>query len=187
MRIYPARNCRPPRAGEGNFPRGERKGFTLMELMVIMVLLALMMFIALPAFQSMVESALDKEVKRLGTVVRMLRNEAILGRHTYRLLLELEQNSYTVEQRGEDGAFSKVSDPPILRAHEFPDDWVIERVLMFGEDVSRERKEPIPVVVDSSGFVDPFLLQFTLGGDPFTLKLTGFTGKMELVKGYVEE
>ncbi|MFB3079097.1 MAG: type II secretion system protein, partial [Lysobacterales bacterium] len=62
MRTSPARSCNrqcsPP-------------GFTLVELMVVMGLLALVMLLALPALQNLLEGSLQREVRRLSGVVRL--------------------------------------------------------------------------------------------------------------------
>jgi len=162
-------------------------GYTFMELLVVLVLLAAVMFIGVPSFQALLGSQLDKEVNRLGGLLRLLRNEAVLERTAFRLTFELDKASYFVEERLSDGSYAARSDHDLMRAHEFPEAVYVERMLMFEKEILPERKEPVYVLIDSSGFVDPFLLHIFAGEEPFTFKVSGFTGKVSLQEGHVDE
>ncbi len=47
--------------------------------------------------------------------------------------------------------------------------------------------EPVPIRIDSSGYIDPFRLHFTYRDDEYTFRVAGFTGRVELVEGYVSQ
>jgi competence protein ComGC len=158
-----------------------------MEMMIILLLLGVMMFLAVPAFQNLLQGRVQQETNRLAGIIRLLRNEAVLGRATFRLMVDFKERRYSVEQLASNGEFIQRTDPAQLRPHAFPGAFQLKALIMYGEDVSRERKEPIPIVIDPSGFIDPFLLQFTENDAPYTFRITGFTGRVELVKGLVEK
>ncbi len=62
-----------------------------------MGLLGLVMFLALPALQNLLEGSLQREVRRLSGVVRLLRNEAVLTNSRFRLMSFLSPLRYKME------------------------------------------------------------------------------------------
>ena len=158
-----------------------------MELMLVLALLGVVMLIALPAFQNLLQGALQLEVNRITGVIRLLRNEAVLTNTRYRLMLSLKDNRYFVERQDELGSYETVQDPQELRPYSFPSGWQTQKLLLLGRIFRNDEPEPVPVLVDSSGYVDPFLLHFTQGGEDYSLRVSGFTGRVELVNGYVDK
>lgn len=177
MRISPARI---------SSARQRPAGFTLIELMLVLVLTAIVLLVAMPAFQSLLEGTLEREVNRLTGVIRMLRNEAVLSNTRYRIMLDVKQNRYSVEKQNEFGTFDELSEPRELAPHHFPSGMKLQDLVLLGHTYDTDQADPVPIVVDASGYVDPFLLHFTDDSKPYTLRVTGFTGHIELVKGHVE-
>jgi len=178
MRISPARTYRRT---------GVWRGFTLIELLIVMLLLGVTTFMVMPAFQNLLEGRLAREANRMAGVIRMMRNEAILEGLTFRLMLDMSTATYWVEQRDAKGGFGRRQDVSLLKEHQFPSSVVMERLFMFGEEILPRKGHPVPIVVDSSGFVDPFLLHLLDGDVPHTFRVTGFTGKVSMVEGHVKE
>lgn len=176
-RIYPARSYSSGR-GSG--------GFTFIELMVVMALLSLILLLAVPAFQGLMRGTKEKELGRLTGVMRSLRTEAILARKTFRLMFDIKQGLYSVEERDSFGEYRERNQPEILASHEFPPSMVMVELLIFGNRYDRLREDPIPIRIDSSGFVDPFVIHFNIDGKPWSLKSSGLSGKLALKEGYVE-
>ncbi len=154
--------------------------------MLVLGLLAVIMFLAVPGFQNLLQGTLQQEVNRLSGVIRLLRNEAVLTNTRYRLMFDLKAGRYFVEQQDEYGAFVRREDPAALRGHAFPEDLALQDVVLFGRIEDEDRAEPLPIVVDGSGYVDPFLLRFTHGGSDYTLRVAGFTGRVTLEEGHAE-
>jgi hypothetical protein len=76
----------------------------------------------------------------------------------------------------------------VLRKHAFPDSIRLEDLVVLGGVHTRESQErPIPITVDSSGFVDPFLLHFSFDGAEYTFKVSGFRSGVDLLNGYARE
>ena len=153
----------------------------------VLGLLALVMFLALPALQNLLEGSLQREVRRLSGVVRLLRNEAVLTNSRFRLMFDLDKGEYRVEQRDEFGDYEQRDDPKELRPHAFPSSFDIKDLVLFGEVSRAEPETVVPIIIDSSGYVDPFLLHFSDGAAEYTLRVTGFTGRIDLVEGYVDQ
>ncbi len=177
MPIFPAGGDRRRRAGPG---------ITLVELMVVLLLLSLMAFLAVPAFQNLLQGPLDSEIKRLTGVMRLLRNEAVLTRTRFRLVFDLKRARYTVEERTRSGEFSERKEPKVLRPHQLPASFRLKDVVIYGRVRERKRDAVVPITIDASGFIDPFLLHFSEGGKDWTLKVLGFTGRVALEEGYVD-
>jgi prepilin-type N-terminal cleavage/methylation domain-containing protein len=161
--------------------------FTLIELMLVLGLLAIVMLLALPTFQNLLQGDLQREVNHLAGVIRLLRNEAVLTHTRFRLVLEPKENRFHVEEENLDGQYVRREQPKVLREHGFPSSFGIKDVVHFGEVIRTDRGEPIPIQLDPSGMVDPFLLHFTEGDTPYTLRVSGFTGRVELLDGHVDE
>ncbi|HUJ77309.1 MAG TPA: prepilin-type N-terminal cleavage/methylation domain-containing protein [bacterium] len=178
MRTYPATPCR-----RGPLPAG----FTLLEVLVVLALLGLVLLIAVPAFQTLLQGAAQREVTRLTQVVRALRNEAILGRQAYRLVFSLGEGSYAVELRAPDGRFIPVERPTLLARHKLPGSFKLQDVVVLGQTYTPLNDRPAPVNLDESGFVDPFTIHFSVDGDPYTLKVAGFTADMSLLHGTIRD
>lgn len=159
--------------------------FTLLEMLVVLVLLVLVAGIGLPAIQSLIQGPVQQETTRLASLIRMLRNEAVLTRTDFHLVIGLKEGSYWVEQRTGD-RFRVQEQPALLRKHRFPVAFTLNDLVVMGNPTPIVEK-PVPLTVDASGFMDPFLLHFTASGEAYTLKVTGFRADMDLLPGYVRE
>lgn len=166
---------------------GPPAGFTLVELMIVLGLLVVLMFLAVPTFQNLLQSSLQQEVNRFTGVIRLLRNEAVLTNTRYRLMVDLKESGYFVERQDDLGGYDKVQDPRELSPHQLPAGIELRDLVLLGHLYRTDEPEPLPVVVDASGYIDPLLLHFTYDDAEYTLRVTGFTGRVELLEGYVEE
>ncbi|HKI98336.1 MAG TPA: prepilin-type N-terminal cleavage/methylation domain-containing protein [bacterium] len=177
MRTFPARtSSRPAAAG----------GFTLIELLLVMALMAVVLVIALPAFQSLLQSTLQQEVNHTTGVIRLLRNEAVLSNTRYRLMLNVKGSRYSIERQNELGTYDPVQEPRELAPHRFPSGMVVQDLVLLGHTYDTHEADPVPIVIDASGYVDPFLLHFRLDDKDYTLRISGFTGRVELLDGHVD-
>jgi hypothetical protein len=153
--------------------------------MLVLALLGMVMMLAVPAFQSLLQGSLEREINRLTGVVRLLRNEAVLTRRPFRIVFYLKQAKYQVEERTPFGEYVVRQDPKSLRPHRFPESFVLREMVVFGSRFDRLRDQPVPVSINASGFIQPFLLHFSEDGELWTLKVEGFSAEMKLVAGEV--
>jgi len=154
--------------------------------MLVVVLMGVIMLLAVPTFQSLLQTPLQQEVGRLAGVIRLLRNEAVLTRSTYRLMLDLKRARYFVQRQDLEGNYTEVSDPKVLAPHDLPRSLELDDLSLLGRVYKTDEPEPLPVLVDASGYMDPFLLRLTYGDEAYTLRVAGFTGRVELVAGHVD-
>ena len=161
--------------------------FTLVELLLVLALVSMILLIGLPAFQNMLQNPLQQEVNHTTGLIRLLRNEAVLTNTRYQLMVDLKQNRFFVQRQDDLGSFETVQDPREMRPHRLPRGMELQDLVLLGRTFRNDEPDPIPIVVDASGYVDPYMLHFSYGGEDYTLRGSGFTGKLELVKGHVDE
>lgn len=77
------------------------KGFTLLEILVVIILIASFVGFALPRFQNRLELHLKKQARMLSTTIQYLYNQAALKNITYRLHYDLDEHQYWIESSKE--------------------------------------------------------------------------------------
>ena len=140
-----------------------------------------------PAVFSGAEAGRARETNRLPSGLHLLRREAILGRTQYRLQIDLEAGAYWAEARDDRGRFHPILEPASLRRHILPEFLQLQDIAVYGTTAGRITRQVVPITIDSSGFIDPFLLHFKEGQDEWTFRLTGFTGRVDLIEGYTDD
>jgi len=77
------------------------KGFTLMELIVVIFIVSLMLMVSFPYFTISEGGKLKSEAALLASVLRYLNDSAVSAKETYGIKIELRQK--TVSYKGPDG------------------------------------------------------------------------------------
>jgi hypothetical protein len=147
-----------------------------------MVVLGVVMFLAVPAYQNLLQGTVDKEVNRLTGVIRLLRNEAVLTRRPFRLVIDLKQREYFVEEWTLQGKYVARSTPSVLAKHRFPPAFKIQDLILNGNTRYPLVERRVDLALDVSGFMDPFALRFSVDDVNYTLEFSGFTSEVNLVK-----
>ena len=76
-------------------------GMTLMEILVVMMLIALVLGIAIPSFNSLTHSRLRKSAVQISGMIRYLYDQAALKGLCMRVVFDLQKNTYHVEASSE--------------------------------------------------------------------------------------
>ena len=181
MRTFPVRIYRVRRRN-GVAPRG----ITLLELLLVLGLLTLLLVLVTPTFFSMFEGERDRETARLTRVLRVVRNEAVLTGRPQRVWFDLKANAYAFEKE-QNGEFVPYERPRMMLPHTLPDGLRMVDLMTVGRNSERIRDRRVSVVIDSSGYIDPFLLHLRHGTEPFTLRAAGLSGRFEVLPGDVSE
>ncbi|MGK5091436.1 type II secretion system protein [Deltaproteobacteria bacterium TL4] len=141
------------------------KGFSFIELMVVLVLMSSVMAMTVPRFDGFFEKPQEKEYRNLARVLKLLRNEAILGQTEYYMIFDTKQQRYHIEKALKDGNRESMDSPKILKPHAFVVEFPLHQVTLAQvanqNTASRILQFPVEVSIDSSGFVTPFTLVFT--------------------------
>lgn len=77
--------------------RGARAGVTLLEIMVVMAILAVVMALAIPAVSNTLALQQTGFSNELANTYRFLRDEAAMRNVTFRIVYDLDQQTYTIE------------------------------------------------------------------------------------------
>jgi len=84
--------------------KGRQRGFTLLELLAVLALMALVLALTLPTLQSAFRGEHDRVVlRRLASTCRLARSQAVTQRQRVRLFVDLGQGSYRLEGSSQEG------------------------------------------------------------------------------------
>ncbi len=164
-------------------------GFSFLEVMVALFLLALLSTFAAPRFMTVFEKTADREFRHLTRVLDLLRNESILGNKQFFIVFDPKKQKYHVEQQRKEGGRIEVEYPRILKPRIFPEDFHLENVSLSVRApslraqwmlVETNTPEPVVVRIDNAGFVTPFTLFFSLGKDVWFIQTRDVLGNLEM-------
>lgn len=175
----PAAGCRWPG------PTGPRQaGFTLIEISLVILIIAIVLSIALPRFRDPSDQDLTSHVRRLATTFRLVRDEAIISGRVYRLNYDLNARRYWIAPEGDrrvtGGATSESSF--LMRPVSLPD------TVAFSDIVLQSTGKLIDGQVYTrffpDGFVDPTVIHMDNGQRAYTLSVWPLTGRVSIYEGY---
>ena len=161
--------------------RSDQRGFTLVELAIVVVLLALVAGLTLPLLSSWGQDDLLGAARRLAGTVRYLYNEAALTRNEHRLIFNLDDGSYQAKMLDRDGELKPVEGAASGRnlpgAVRFEDIVITSR----GRFTSGE----VTTLFHPSGWLDETVIHLKNDADrQLSLRFNPLTGAMDLVEGY---
>ncbi len=160
------------------------KGFTLIELTVIIVILGVMLTLVIPRLGEIGEANLKRSARHLTGMIRFLRDESQATKRSYRLRFDIHEGHYWAEVLQQTGAttveYRKYSSALGSEAD------------LSGQTTFRDVKvathpdEPY-IEFSPTGWVEPASIHLRDGdGRDFTLLVEPLMGRTELRDGYVE-
>jgi len=99
----------------GRATANPESGFTLLEILLVVVILAVTSMMIAPSYFSASSVSIDDEGKRMVQVLRLGQEEAALSGRMFRVLLR--RHSYTFQQAGAEGEWQTVQQQP-YRPHQ---------------------------------------------------------------------
>ena len=158
------------------------KGFTLIELIVVLVLLGLMFGITVPKFrQAILSDSLDSTSLRLIGLVQNLRERAISDQVSYLLHFDIQEKriwAFASNASEEDQETARE------RAYELPVDVKIQDVWSWGS--GKIYNEGI-IRFSRKGYIEQSMIHLqSEDGRELSLELTPFLGSIKIHEGYVD-
>jgi prepilin-type N-terminal cleavage/methylation domain-containing protein len=169
----------------------QAKGFTLLELSVVLFIMAIILGFSLPSFSNYLESDLEKETQRMAKIITDLRLQAILNNETYKLTFDTKKSNLSVSVLNQtDGTYSphpKVSKPIVLTPPvEFARITIdVENAVQSKFGVEKLKFDKIfgkqyDFRIDSSGFIDLFAIEFRDTQNTISLTVRNIMGDISI-------
>lgn len=156
-------------------------GFTLVEVVVVMVLISLFMVFSIPLFGNVGTGSLDTSARRLSGTIKYLYNESAMSGLEYRLIYDLDHGSYRAQVLEINGELVDAPDQG-------------REASLKGSVRFRDLKVPgrgkfsagqVTTRIHSSGWVEETIIHLDDGADDvLTLRVMPLTGLTEIFQGY---
>lgn len=160
-------------------------GFTLLELVVVLALLALAATLVVPRLPAMQESRLRASARQLSAQLRYLDERAVAGKVPYRLRLNLDEQKIDVVQKTATGDEAPPDDPYLQRSP--LQEGVIIRDLRT-ERLGTISSGTVRISYGPGGLSESFLIHLAIpGGSEMTVQALPVSGIVKIADGYLEE
>jgi general secretion pathway protein H len=162
---------------------GRQVGFTLVEIVVVMLLISLFMVFSIPLFSDIGTGSLDTSARRLSGTIKYLFNEAALSGQEYRLIYDLDSRSYRAQILQADGQLVEAEDQ--AREASLKGSVRFRDLQVPGRGKFTEGQ--VTTLFDPSGWVEETVIHLDDGKDKvLTLRVMPLTGLTEVFEGYRE-
>lgn len=148
--------------GQGVPLQRTQRGFTLLEMMVVLALVAISVTFVVLNLQRDTDSVAEKEARRFANLIEQARSESILSGRPYAVKVDPDHRTYTFLEHQKDWLVVKNDD--MFRPRNFPQDLTIS----FETTGIPETGDLL--VIEGLGEITPFLL--TIRGESRLYKVT---------------
>jgi len=167
-------------------------GFTLLELSVVLLIVAILLGISLPRFSNFFESDLEQETRKIASIIDGLRLQAILKGENYRLVFDTKNSQYQVftvnpEDTSESvphetyGSPIKLTPPVEISTISTEIDNLSASRFGFKKlEFDKIFGQQYEFRIDSSGFIDLFLVRLKDNKNSLTLRIKNIMGEMAI-------
>ena len=161
-------------------------GFTLIEVSLVLLIIAIVLALAIPRLRSLTGAELSRQARRLTNTFRFLRSEAILTGRVYRLNYDvgLERYWVTVVDDCSDPSPGLPEDGPLARPTTLPDPVGISDIVLQG--LGKVQQGQVTTCFYPDGYIDPTVVHLDDGREAYTLYVNSLTGRAALVAGYFD-
>jgi len=159
----------------------DQRGFTLIELAIVVLLLGLMAGLTLPLLSNWGQDDLLGSARRLAGTVRYLYNEAALTRNEHRLIFNLDDGSYQTKVLDKAGNLVPVGGAG--KGRNLLGDARFEDIIINSR--GRFTTGEVTTLFHPSGWLDETIIHLKDDEDrKLSLRFNPLTGAMDLVEGY---
>ena len=158
------------------------KGFTLIELTLVIALLGLLLGLVIPRLPAIGENRLDATGRRIAGTVRHLYNEAALSGLEHRLAFDLEKNTIGGRKLERDGELVMVTGSG--RDHTLSSSVDIVDVSIPGQN--KVKSGQISSRIFPVGWMEETVIHLKSDTRTLTLHLQPLTGVTDIYEGYKE-
>lgn len=157
-----------------------RGGFTLLEMSIVLFIIALAVTLVLPLLGKVGDADLHSAGRYLAGTIKYVYNEAVLEKTAFRLVFDLDHNSYQVERQDKSGKWAKL--PGRMGERKLPDSVVLARIAINGRGSFTSGE--VKVQIYPTGWLDEAALYLQEGKYKQTLRISALTGTTEFYNGF---
>jgi prepilin-type N-terminal cleavage/methylation domain-containing protein len=163
--------------------RQDTRGYTLIELTVVIILIGLLMTLVVPRFQySLLTDDLKATTRRMVGTIREARNDAIREQKIHYLHFDLESHRFWVDSFGmteEERTMARANAtalPPSIRIQD-----------VWKRGVGKKMAGEVLIRCNKNGYLQQSAIHLgSRDGRQFTLVLRPFLGKVKVLEDYVD-
>lgn len=153
-----------------------KQGFSILEITVVMLLMAILFSLTIPQFNRLFQSSLDTEIRKVLSLVEDVRFSSILEGNRYRVRFYPVNKAFEINHF-QNGKWSPVNDekPVMLNSN-------ISSISLNIDGQDYSAAEQVDVYFYPSGLVDPFQLILKDGEESREFQMQALTGATEIVE-----
>lgn len=147
------------------------RGFTLLELIVVIFIISLTLTLTMPSFRDSDRSGLRKDARRLSSTLRYIYDESIGKKNVYTFFVDLENRTWGFSGGRESRSFR------------FSGDARIQDVIVpsHGEVTQGE----ISILFGPTGTEEPITIHLQNGNVEYTVLFNHISGRTKILEGYI--
>jgi len=166
-----------------------RRGFTLLEIMVVILIIGSVMAISIPRINDAFEVNLKSSMRRLQGAITFAFNESVIKQTPLRLNFDLATGEYWITYlmvQGNTGEFQQV-DSEFTRRQRLPEGVFFTDVVTPHDTDKRTEGEDIYIGFYPTGFVERAVIHLAShDGREYTLLIKPLTGKVTIYDNYID-
>ena len=164
----------------------DKKGFTLIELAVVIVLVGAFLLVAIPKFKSITEVNIKSASRRLSGIIRYLYSEAVFRKTVYKLAFDIDRGEYWIQVL-DGNEFRTPTDDPLLGIQKLPDGVYFKDIMTQRSPEKAQNGSRDFILFMPTGFVEPAVIHLeTEDGIDYTIAIKPFTGGTIVLDEYVD-
>lgn len=168
------------------------KGFTLLELSISLFILTLLVGFSMPRMSSLFRTPLEKEARRLASLITDLKNQSLLKRESYTIIFDPQHSKYTVYTLDIDDPekhvpHEKYKDPvkltPPVTFKNISENVPDTNSSKFGFKTLKFDNifdQKFTVKIDSTGFIDLFKVELQTKENMISITIKNVMGEIEI-------